>query len=59
MGLSMGHLLIILLIVLLVFGAGRLPKVMGDLGKGLKHFREGMNSPDETPAEKSKDERKS
>jgi sec-independent protein translocase protein TatA len=42
MGMSFGHLLIILLIILVVFGAGKLPQVMSDLGKGLKSFKDGM-----------------
>ena len=43
MGVSLFQLLIILLIVLLLFGAGKLPKVMSDLGKGLKSFKSAMN----------------
>ena len=39
MGFSLPHLLLTLLIVLLVFGAGRLPRVMGDIGKGIKNLR--------------------
>lgn len=46
--LGMGELTIILIIVLLLFGAGRLPQVMGDLGKGMKSFREGMRGGDES-----------
>lgn len=42
MGLGMGELIIILLIVLVLFGAGKLPKVMGDMAKGVKSFREGL-----------------
>ena len=42
MGLSTSHLIIVLLIVLVLFGAGKLPQVMSDLGKGLKSFRDGM-----------------
>ena len=41
MGMSLGHLLIILLIVLVLFGAGKLPQVMSDLGKGLKALIDG------------------
>jgi sec-independent protein translocase protein TatA len=33
---------LILLVVLIIFGAGKLPNVMGDLGKGLKAFKEGV-----------------
>lgn len=39
---SFAHWAIVLLIVLLVFGAGKLPRVMGDLAKGLKSFKAGM-----------------
>ena len=44
MGMSLGHLLVILLIILVVFGAGRLPQVMADLGKGLRAFKEGLDN---------------
>lgn len=40
---SLSHWLIVLIIVFIIFGAGKLPKVMGDLGKGLKNFRQGLN----------------
>ena len=39
MSVGIFQLLIILLIVLLLFGAGKLPQVMSDLGKGLKAFK--------------------
>ena len=42
MGISIFQLLVILLIILVLFGAGKLPKVMSDLGKGLKSFKDGM-----------------
>ncbi|MCC8397715.1 MAG: twin-arginine translocase TatA/TatE family subunit, partial [Rickettsia endosymbiont of Labidopullus appendiculatus] len=41
MGMSFSHLLVILLIILVLFGAGKLPQVMSDLAKGLKAFKEG------------------
>ncbi len=43
MGLSLWHLLVLLAVVLIVFGAGRLPGVMGDLGKGIRNFKAGLN----------------
>jgi sec-independent protein translocase protein TatA len=52
MGISLANLVIILLIILVVFGAGKLPKVMGDLGKGIRKFKEGL-SEDEPEDEKS------
>lgn len=42
MSIGFWQLVLILLIVLLVFGAGKLPRVMGDLGKGMRSLREGM-----------------
>ncbi|MBN8828679.1 MAG: twin-arginine translocase TatA/TatE family subunit [Sphingobacteriia bacterium] len=40
---SLSHWVIVLLIVLVLFGAGKLPKVMGDVGKGLRNFKKGLN----------------
>jgi sec-independent protein translocase protein TatA len=45
---SIWHLLIVLMVILVVFGAGRLPSVMGDMAKGVKAFKKGMV--DEEPA---------
>jgi len=47
MGLGIGQILIILVLVLVVFGAGKLPKVMGDLGKGMRSFKEGIKGEDQ------------
>ena len=38
-----GELILILLIVFVLFGAGKLPKVMSELGKGLRSFRKGVD----------------
>lgn len=46
MSLGVGQLAIILAIVFVIFGAGKLPKVMGDLGKGIKSFKDGMDEND-------------
>ncbi|ABE05491.1 preprotein translocase subunit SecA [Rickettsia bellii] len=48
MGMSFSHLLIILLIIFVLFGAGKLPQVMSDLAKGLKAFKDGMKEDDST-----------
>ncbi len=37
------ELLIILVIVLLLFGVGRIGKIAGELGKGIRSFREGLS----------------
>ena len=44
--LSLGHLIVILLILLLLFGAGKLPSVMADLAKGIKSFKKNLDSED-------------
>ena len=41
------ELIIILVVVLIVFGAGKLPQVLGQMGKGVKAFKDGMQD-DET-----------
>lgn len=42
------ELLIILVIIVLLFGPGRLGKIAGELGKGIRNFREGMSGKDES-----------
>ncbi|MCS6780607.1 MAG: twin-arginine translocase TatA/TatE family subunit [Geminicoccaceae bacterium] len=49
--------LLILLVVVVIFGAGKLPTVMGDLAKGIKTFKAGLKEeagPPATPAEPGK-----
>jgi sec-independent protein translocase protein TatA len=46
-GFSLTHWLVVLVIVLIVFGAGKLPKVMGDLGKGVRSFKAGLKDGDD------------
>jgi len=43
---SLVHWLVVLVIVLLLFGAGKLPRVMGDFAKGIKAFKSGMKEED-------------
>jgi len=55
-GMGLGELVVVLVIVLVVFGAGRLPEVMGSLGKGVTQFKRGLKEPPEidvTPDEES------
>ncbi|HTZ34709.1 MAG TPA: twin-arginine translocase TatA/TatE family subunit [Stellaceae bacterium] len=44
---SLVHWLVVLAIVLVLFGAGKLPRVMGDFAKGIKAFKAGMKDEDE------------
>ena len=52
---GMGELLIILVIVLLVFGANKLPQLGEGIGKAIKNFKRGVNHDDDidvTPTDK-------
>lgn len=46
-GLGTSELIIILVIVLIIFGAGKLPDVGAALGRGVKNFKDGMKGPEE------------
>ncbi len=48
---SLPQLLIVLLLVVLLFGKGKVSELMGDVAKGVKAFKKGM-SEDDTPASK-------
>ena len=43
---SIWHWLIVLVVVLLLFGRGKIPELMGDMAKGIKSFKKGMSDPD-------------
>ena len=43
------ELLIILVIIVLLFGPGRIGKIAGELGKGIRNFREGLSGKEEAP----------
>lgn len=47
---SLMHWVIVLLVVMLLFGGGRISGLMGDVAKGIKSFKKGMaDDEDETP----------
>jgi len=52
------HLILILLIVLIVFGDGRLPEIGEGLGKSIKAFKKAISGEDEPKDEPKSDERK-
>ena len=56
-GIGMQELLIILVLVLVIFGAKRLPEIGGGLGRAIRNFRQAASEPDEidiTPKDKAK-----
>jgi len=46
-GMGFSELLIILVIVLIIFGAGKLPEIGEGLGRGIRNFRKAVKAPDE------------
>jgi sec-independent protein translocase protein TatA len=48
------HLLVILIIVLIIFGPGKLPDLGGAIGKSIREFKKAMNEPDKKPEEEIK-----
>ena len=47
MSLGPWQLIIIALVILVLFGRGRISEMMGDFGKGIKSFKQGMNEEDQ------------
>jgi len=50
---SIWHWLILLLIVVLLFGKGKISDIMGDMAKGIKSFKKGMAEDDTPPAKEA------
>ncbi|MBW1973244.1 MAG: twin-arginine translocase TatA/TatE family subunit [Deltaproteobacteria bacterium] len=56
-GLGIGELVLILVIVLVIFGAGRLPEVGSALGKGIRNFRKATKEPPEIEVKEEEDKK--
>ncbi len=54
-GLGTQEILVIALIILLLFGGKKIPELMKGLGKGVKSFKEGMNSLEDDDEKKGED----
>lgn len=48
---SPSHLIVVLIIILLLFGANRIPELAKGLGSGIKELREGVSASDDTKPE--------
>ena len=46
-GIGVPELIVILVIVLIIFGAGKLPEIGGAIGKGIKNFKKSVRESDE------------
>ncbi len=51
MGLSATHLLLLLVVVVLLFGRNKISDLMGDVAKGIKSFKKGLNEDDPIPGD--------
>ena len=55
---SIWHWIVVIAVVLLLFGRGKISELMGDVAQGIKSFKKGMVEDDEKPAEPAKPEPK-
>lgn len=52
---SIWHWMVVLLVVLLLFGGGKVSSLMGDFAKGIKSFKKNMAEPEDASMEASAD----
>jgi sec-independent protein translocase protein TatA len=57
-GIGMPELIIILVIILIIFGAGKLPEIGGGMGKAIKNFKNATTEEERKEAEKIEEETK-
>ncbi len=53
------EIILILVVLVLIFGVGRISKIGGELGSGIKAFKEGLNGKKKSDEENDSDEPKS
>jgi len=57
-GIGMPELIIILVIILIIFGAGKLPEIGAGMGKAIRNFKGATTEPEKKDPDKIKDEKK-
>jgi|TARA_A100001015_G_C14984493_1_gene710917 sec-independent protein translocase protein TatA len=56
MGISFWQIAIVVVLVVLLFGRGKISSLMGDVAKGIKSFKKGMSSDDKIESQEKKDD---
>ena len=59
MGISFWQIAIVVILVVLLFGRGKISSLMGDVAKGIKSFKKGMKDPTQDLTDSSQSENKS
>lgn len=57
-GLGMPEMIVILVIVLIIFGAGKLPQIGDGMGKAIRNFRSATREKNDSPPEKIEEDKK-
>ena len=58
-GIGMPELIIILVIILIIFGAGKLPEIGAGMGKAIKNFKDATTEPERKEPEKLEESKES
>ena len=59
MGISFWQILIVVALLVILFGRGKISELMGDVAKGVKSFKKGINDEDETKSKNKSDDNSS